>query len=97
MTRFPYSQRQAVAKGDVKETGRPVYEGDIHLIFASPFLVAAQQSHFHKAEMKQPIGVLTYPSYQWLMGPKGALQWCRGVFLCPLCNHSDSMLLEGTP
>jgi len=37
MTQFPYSQRQAATKGDIKGADRHVYEGDIHLIFASPF------------------------------------------------------------
>lgn len=48
-----------------------------HLIFASPLLAATQQCHFHKAGMKQPIGTLTYSSYQWLIG--GQKERCSSV------------------
>lgn len=82
---------------EIKGAGRPVYEGDIYLIFASPFLVSAQQSHFHKVGIKQLVGTLVYLNYQWLSG--GKKSHCNGVevsfFLCRVI--SDSMLLEGIP
>lgn len=65
---IPCSQRQAAVKGEIGGAGRLVYNGDIHLIFVSPCLVAAQQSHFYKAGIKWPLGPLTYPSCQEAKG-----------------------------